>query len=380
MEATRPLMILPASLAPDLVQELRRALPLGFQVSEEFTPVTVFPTIQRIVSLIAARTFVGPDLCHNESWLTISTGFAENVFAGGFALEQWKPILRPIAGRFFVPQIRKVWKIQADAERMIVPIMEYRRATEIEKPGYQKPNDMISWLMDANSRDKKPVSFAELSKKFLIASMAAIHTTTLTTTHALFDLAANKDCIEPLRQEILASADIDGNYLSKTAVGKMGRLDSFVKESQRLNPSGNFSFNRLIRKPVELSNGITLTSGSQVFVPAATISLDPTIWEDPAEFNGFRFFDLRSRSKEDAHRYQFVMATPQAMHFGIGRQSCPGRFFAAFVIKMTLAEVLTRYDLKVVDEAVGRPVNIVHGGEISPDDNAQVLFRLKEQN
>ena len=52
-------------------------------------------------------------------------------------------------------------------------------------------------------------------------------------THALYDLAANPEYIQPLRDEILPIIAEQG--WTKAAMGKMWKLDSFLKESQRVN-------------------------------------------------------------------------------------------------------------------------------------------------
>ena len=52
-------------------------------------------------------------------------------------------------------------------------------------------------------------------------------------THALYDLASMPELIEPLRNEIEAIIAEDG--WSKTAITKMSKLDSFLKESTRIH-------------------------------------------------------------------------------------------------------------------------------------------------
>jgi cytochrome P450 len=103
--------------------------------------------------------------------------------------------------------------------------------------------------------------------------------------------------------------------------------------------------------------------------------LDDDIWESANEFRGFRFADLRSRSKEDVHRFQFTTITPKALHFGHGRQGCPGRFFASYELKAILSHIIETFDVKLFDEKAGRPANKIFGAAITPDESAQLLFR-----
>jgi cytochrome P450 len=74
--------------------------------------------------------------------------------------------------------------------------------------------------------------------------MAAIHTTSMAVTLAVYDLATYPECIAPLREEIQKVLDEDGHdvdddglmRLKRSSMPKLWKLDSFLKESQRLSP------------------------------------------------------------------------------------------------------------------------------------------------
>ena len=63
-------------------------------------------------------------------------------------------------------------------------------------------------------------------------------------TQALYDLAANPEYIQPLREEVESITATEG--WTKAAMGKMWKLDSFLKESQRYNGIGLSGFPTLI--------------------------------------------------------------------------------------------------------------------------------------
>ena len=55
-------------------------------------------------------------------------------------------------------------------------------------------------------------------------------------THALFYLAADPDLAAPLREEVeMVMAEENGDLGSRTAVSKLRKIDSFMREAQRLN-------------------------------------------------------------------------------------------------------------------------------------------------
>lgn len=76
----------------------------------------------------------------------------------------------------------------------------------------------------------------------MLVIFAAIHTTSLTATNALMDLAARQEYVVPLRQEIEENIAIHG--WTREAMAGMHKLDSFMKESARL---GGFSACTLLR-------------------------------------------------------------------------------------------------------------------------------------
>jgi cytochrome P450 len=74
----------------------------------------------------------------------------------------------------------------------------------------------------------------------LAGAFAAIHTTTMTLTNVLYDLAAHPEWADVLREEIerISTEEPDGKLRKKT-MPKLKKLDSIIKESQRVNPLGS---------------------------------------------------------------------------------------------------------------------------------------------
>ena len=71
------------------------------------------------------------------------------------------------------------------------------------------------------------------------------------------------------------------------------------------------------------------------------------------------------------------MTDATSLHFGHGKYSCPGRFFAANEIKMILAHLLLNFDF-AYPEGVGRPRNLSADENVYPDPEARLLMRRRE--
>lgn len=70
------------------------------------------------------------------------------------------------------------------------------------------------------------------------------------------------------------------------------------------------------------------------------------------------------------------------MHFGFGRQACPGRAFAATSMKVILSRLIAEYEVRFEEEERAveeRPVNIVNGEQIMPNMRTLVFIRKREE-
>ena len=100
----------------------------------------------------------------------------------------------------------------------------------------EKPADLLQWLLEnAQGDDRSP---ERLIHKLLFICLASIHTSTMSACHALYDLCQYPEYAEPLRQEIKGAIREHGS-LTYAAINNLRRLDSFIKESQRINHPGS---------------------------------------------------------------------------------------------------------------------------------------------
>ena len=136
-------------------------------------------------------------------------------------------------------------------------------------------------------------------------------------------------------------------------------------------------------KPVKLPDGTALPQGTLVLAPSDAISFDPNFYPDPGRFDGLRFYKLRQQADEsgrvgDKVRHQFVATGKTQVQFGLGRHACPGRWFAGHVIKMVVASVLLRYDLKFRD-GEEKPETFLFQTTNMPHPKTRILVRRKKE-
>jgi cytochrome P450 len=185
------------------------------------------------------------------------------------------------------------------------------------------------------------------------------------TKSSLYDLAVQPELVEALRAEIRDVLKEHHGIFSMAALQHLKLLDSVMKESTRLNPLSLSGFVRVAIKPVTFKDGVRIPAGATIEVPKAMISHDPEYFPNPDVFDPYRFYNGRKEDEEAMKRRQFVSVTKQDLTFGFGRHACPGRFFAAVEIKIIVANILLRYDIKLKDESTKRFDSVTVGATVS---------------
>lgn len=106
----------------------------------------------------------------------------------------------------------------------------------------------------------------------------------------LFNLATRPEYLQPMREEVEAVINEEG--WTKSAIGKLRKLDSFVRESQRmtsafcmlcvyissvarfLTSNSKVSVRRKVVKDFTFSNGVTVPAGTTIGIPHGCIHHD----------------------------------------------------------------------------------------------------------
>jgi len=207
------------------------------------------------------------------------TNFTLDLFNAGRALRSRSYFGKALAIKLgIISEAKRVLEHYKVARRIILPIALERAELQAKGLGPEIPNDMISWVIDEKPLDGHLPPFSKQAELQLIVSLAAIHTTTLTMTNLLYDLVARPEYFETLRHEAdTVWAEAEGP--DRMSMAKLVKLDSFLKESQRLNPHNQLTFDREIRAKggFTLLNGIHLRQGARIAVAANQMALDPNI-------------------------------------------------------------------------------------------------------
>ncbi|KAK6842934.1 ent-kaurene oxidase [Apiospora arundinis] len=354
----------------DLVDETTESLRDIYGENPEWTTVVLKEGVTDLVARLASRVFLGKDICRNERWLQISKSYTVDSFIAAYIMRMAPTLLRPFV-YWFVPYGRSIRRAVRDARQIIEPEVARRIAAvdEARAAGLKPPKtaDSLGWMYELARGRRVDYPASQLS-----LTMAAIHTTTETTSQAMLDICEHPEVAQQLREEI-----VQNTAGLKNSVTKLKLLDSFLKESSRFHPLNLSSMNRYVEQEVVLSDGTVLPQGSRILV--ATNFQDPVAFPNPEVFDAARFLRLRQEPGQE-HAWQFVTTTPEHMHFGHGEHACPGRFFAAHLDKVALCHMLLKYEWRFVPGSEGDfPAPDQFETSYSGSRAGQIQFRRRQE-
>ncbi|KAJ6470567.1 cytochrome P450 [Mycena vitilis] len=357
---------------PDIRDEVVAAFEdLVPATTDDWISVPATQTVLPILSRVSNRFFIGLK-CRDPDYIKVTAGFPLGITNDAIWLHAIPSLLRPIAARLFghlEPATRRAMK-------HLGPILQHRLDMDDKYaqdwPDADRPNDMISWLLDEARGHPKRRTARQLTRQILNVNFAALHTTAQGFLHALYNLASNLEYIGPLREEIESVVRAEG--WTKEAINKMVKLDSFFKESSRIMPLAAVGIVRLALKDFTFSDGTTVPAGTLVGIPVLAEHHDDANYENGDVFDPWRFSRMREQAGEGG-KHQMVALTDSFLTFGLGRAACPGRFFAATVQKLLLAHVIVTYDLKFKDGV--RPADEWMAIAATPNSKAEVMFRRR---
>ena len=132
---------------------------------------------------------------------------------------------------------------------------------------------------------------------------------------------------------------------------------------------------RVARQPFTFSDGTYIPEGTHLSVAVQATHLDDANYTDPYIFSPFRFTHTMDGQTKTS---RLDMATTHAdfVAFGHGRHACPGRFFAAETLKLTLAHIAMNYDVKLEG---GHPKSTWVLSTCIPSTTGEVLFRKRKE-
>ncbi|KAF4902655.1 Aspyridones efflux protein [Colletotrichum fructicola] len=314
---------------------------------EGWTSVNVSYAAGQLTAQIMARAFVGKSLSRDQYWVDGQVSYLAYVWAAARGIQQWPKWAQPLVYRF-VKGYRDLRNEERRlADRLRTEFEVARLGNDRSEAGKIRERTMIDDFLTVTDPDNQDDIVFHMTLQYQLI-FTAIHPTSETLWQVLYDIALYPEYQEILRNELKEVDRTD----ERSWLSQVPKMDSFMKESQRLHAASLVTLTRKVLKPMTTSSGLHFPAGSQISYMTDAVNLDPNRWSDPEKFDGLRFYnmkmDVETGSQQVTLSYSYS-GFPGQLNFGYGVQACCGRHYAGWLIKMILAELVTMFDLKLAE-------------------------------
>ncbi|KAM3080812.1 hypothetical protein ACMFMG_005738, partial [Clarireedia jacksonii] len=316
--------------------------------------VPVLAIAEKLVTKCNATVFFGEELSSNEEFLQAALLFPKDCVLAA-------EILRLMPNRLGSSLSWCVTRRYRASTIMHDRLLEIVQKRLDQQESFDTPiaSDGIQWLIDTSPK-RAHWTAERLVGETMAIWYGSVHTLAIATSYALLDLYSHSEYIELIRKELQGSSLEE---FKRTAEG-LPILDSFLKESARLSAFESTGVRRQALEPFTLSGGLTIEPGDWICVPHRSMMRSEANFRDALAFRPFR----KSDEMSECHTSDSHLAIGKPAHngltdsseswlvWGAGRILCPGRFYAAMILKLIVAHLVTDYDVLLPESTASRSI------------------------
>ncbi|XP_076830836.1 cytochrome P450 2U1 [Brachyhypopomus gauderio] len=232
-------------------------------------------------------------------------------------------------------QLRRVEK---DMTAFLKKIIARHRATLDP----QNPRDfidmyLVEMLAQGDASGSEESGFSEDYLFFIIGDLfvAGTDTTTNSILWMVLYMCLHPDVQEKVQQEIDAVVG-SGRPPSLTDKGTLPYTEATIMEVQRMTVVVPLSIPHMASKTTEF-RGYTIPKGTVIIPNLWSVHRDPSVWENPDEFNPSRFLDEQGQLL----RKEFFIP------FGIGRRVCMGEQLAKMEVFLMFSSLMQAFTFRL---------------------------------
>lgn len=226
---TRNTPVVLASFTAEVDYAMKQCI--GEVSADSWKPVKIRGAMSRVASLMSGRAFVGLPLSRDPDWVEATVNYTQDVSRAWMKLIMIPWFLRPLVAPF-LSQVKNLLRQRSLNERSLAPLIRQKQEG-MSKSDAVPGGDMIEWFMQ-KYKNNSPTP-QQLGRDQLLATFASIYNLSNALSYIIYDLAGYPEYIQELRQEVIDVVG-EGGKIDKATLPKLQKLDSFARESQRMNP------------------------------------------------------------------------------------------------------------------------------------------------
>ncbi|GJQ70345.1 hypothetical protein Trydic_g22779 [Trypoxylus dichotomus] len=215
--------------------------------------------------------------------------------------------------------------------------LQYRKENNIVK------NDFLDSIMQIKFKPDEP----RLTTDDIVAHAVSFfgdgfETSSIALSFLLYDVAANPDVQQKLRDEINDFIKSHGSSLTYDVIQDMNYLDCALSESLRLHPPASFlsktcTTNFIFPPSNKISKEVMVEKDTPIIIPVYSLHHDSKYFPSPEKFDPDRFLES---NKANIIRGSYLP-------FGEGPRLCVGIKFAILQVKAGAIALIRNFDIRV---------------------------------
>jgi cytochrome P450 len=212
--------------------------------------------------------------------------------------------------------------------------------------------DILALLMATRDTEGQPMSDVELRDELITLLFAGHETTASALAWALYWIVSLPD----VRTKLLAEIEAVGIDADPMVIARLPYLQAICQETLRLYPIALSAFPRIVKQPIEIV-GYGLEPGTVIMPSIYLAHHRESVYPEPKQFRPERFLGRQYSP------YEYLP-------FGGGDRRCIGAAFALFEMKLVLFQMVSHFQMSLVNSKPIRPIR--RGITVAPSDRLRM--------
>ncbi|XP_062852467.1 cytochrome P450 2U1 [Trichomycterus rosablanca] len=305
--------------------------------------VNLTPLISNAVSNVISSISLGQRFHHQDEEFRTQI----NLMSHGLeiSMNSAAVLINVFPWLYYVPcgVFKQLRRVERDITAFLKKIIARHRATLDP----ENPRDFIDMYLVEMMKQQKTAGLeeGEFSEDYLFyiigdLFIAGTDTTTNSILWMVLYMCLHPDVQEKVQREIDAVVG-RGRLPSLTDKGTLPYTEASIMEVQRMTVVVPLSIPHMASKTTEF-RGYTIPKGTVILPNLWSVHRDPTVWENPDDFNPSRFLDEQGQLL----RKEFFIP------FGIGRRVCMGEQLAKMELFLMFSSLMQAFQFRLPE---GRP-------------------------